>query len=232
MKHKILLSALLVIIILFNLNSCQKSLNENYNPPTDNIDSTDTTTNPHCDTTIIGADTCIRCNDTCVKCADICEVDTTKPFVLYMNLNGSDNNSGLTEDSPLATLNGVQAKLKMYNPIHQDIEIRIKFIDYQPYTKQAIDWTYTSSIHTISFMPSDFKYGDGIDDISGRPTFDGKGTQDYFFYVETHTPAKTNLRFYYIKIKNYTEGGLNFADIKKMINGMGITQSTVVISIR
>ncbi len=207
MKHKFLLFLSFIILILAYSISCQKGLNKNFNSSNNN---TDTTPNIHCDTTIIGTDTCIKCNDSCVRCADICETDTTKPFVLFMNLSGSDNNSGLTEDKPLATLHGVQEKLIIYKPIHQDVEVRIKFIKYKPYTNQGIEWTYTSPIHNISFMPSDYKYGQGINDISGRPAFDGQGANSYFFKVLTIKQTKTNLRFYYIEIRDYIFGGINF----------------------
>lgn len=142
--------------------------------------------------------------------ADSDQVEPSNVFTLYMAPGGWDEQSGLTANAPLRTIAGVHARLLEYKPvIDQDIEVRIQ-CGTAPYMGQSINWTHTSPEHTISFMPTDYQYGEGIDDILARPVFDGGGMTDWFFDLRVADGEPTNLRFYYLKIQHYIPGGIRF----------------------
>ncbi len=133
------------------------------------------------------------------------------PFTLFIKTDGRDSRSGLTLGNALKTLSGAHARLKEYKPtIDVDIEIRIQYISGQPYNEQTVNWTHTSQNHTITFMPSDYYYGAGINDIAGRPIFDGQGKEDWFFDLRSQNGEATNVQFYYLKIEGYIPGGIRF----------------------
>ena len=133
------------------------------------------------------------------------------PFTLFMSPNGSDGADGLTPATALRTLEVVQRKLIAYKPvIDQDVEVRIHHVGTTPYRSEHVEWTHTSPTYTISFMPSDYVVGADIDTIAGRPVFDGGGTQEWFFELHSSNGEPTNLRFYYLRIQNYTSGGIAF----------------------
>ncbi len=133
------------------------------------------------------------------------------PFVIYMAPNGSDSNDGLTSCSPLLSLSKVQERLIELKPVIDcDIEVRIKLINNVSFVGQTISWGHTSPNNTISFMPLDYNYGDGINDISGRPIFDGNGIVNSFFILDSRG-GKTNVRFYYIRIQEYIKQGILFS---------------------
>jgi hypothetical protein len=135
-------------------------------------------------------------------------------FTLYMSLDGPDNpddRDGLTPETALRTLNEVQARLIQYKPtIDQNIEVRIRYHSTLPYYQgpTTLEWTHTSPRYTISFMPSDYQYGMGISDIAGRPVFDGGGSREWFFYLNSTKGERTNLRFYFLRIQGYVPGAI------------------------
>jgi hypothetical protein len=88
--------------------------------------------------------------------------------------------------------------------------VRIHHVGTTPYRLEHVEWTHTSPTYTISFMPSDYVVGADIDTIAGRPVFDGGGTQEWFFELHSSNGEPTNLRFYYLRIQNYTSGGIAF----------------------
>lgn len=139
------------------------------------------------------------------------------PFVLYMSPVGSDSNTGLSASSPLKTLTKVHARLKQLKPvIDTDIEIRVKFIPNTPYQNQTVKWKHVSTQYHISFMPQDYQYGEGYSGIAGRPEFNGNGTDDWFFDLQSSS-GRSNVRFYYLKVSNYTYGGIRFYGSRKNV---------------
>jgi hypothetical protein len=132
------------------------------------------------------------------------------PFTLYVSPFGSDMyGDGRCRESPLATISGAQTKLQGYLPtINQHVEIRFLYVPNIPYLGQSVVWTHTSPSYTISFMPSDYHYGMGITDIAGRPVFDGGGSTDWFFQLNSTKGQPTNLRFYYLRIQGYVPGAI------------------------
>jgi hypothetical protein len=125
--------------------------------------------------------------------------------------SGADWRDGLTPSSALRTLQGVHVKLLEHKPvIDQDVEVRIKFVADQPYRRQSVRWTHTSPTHTISFMPSDYSYGEDVTGIAGRPVFDGDGVQEWFFDLRVARGEPTNIRFYYLRIEEYSSGAIAF----------------------
>jgi hypothetical protein len=128
-------------------------------------------------------------------------------FTLYMSPYGSDSASGLTMREAVPTLNEVQKRLEKHKP-DMDVEVRILHVCDKPYMGQTVEWTHTSPTHTISFMPSDYQHGAGIYEISGRPVFDGDGSPDYLFWLESKSGEKTNIAFYYLQMQHYTKGGI------------------------
>lgn len=149
--------------------------------------------------------------------------DDGQPLQLFVAHAGDDAADGRTIDAPLATLEGAQNRLRSYLPaIDRDVEIRLSYDDGAPYEGHEVVWTHTSPDHTVSFMPTDYQVGMGLDDIQGRPLFDGKSICDSkapatdssggefckFLVVETETSAASRVRFYYLSIRNYTTTGI------------------------
>src|SRR5262249_38391327 len=52
-------------------------------------------------------------------------------------------------------------------------------------------------------------YGNGINDIAGRPFFDGQGSPGYFFTVAGAAGAPTHVRFYYLRVEGYVQGAIH-----------------------
>jgi hypothetical protein len=136
---------------------------------------------------------------------------STAPFRLYLSPSGADWRDGLTPATALRTLQGAHTKLLAYKPvIDQDVEVRIQYVPNQSYKWQSVRWTHTSPDHTISFMPSDYSYGENVSGIAGRPVFDADGLQEWFFELRAGKGEPTNIRFYYLRIQEYSSGAIAF----------------------
>ncbi|MBO0870035.1 MAG: right-handed parallel beta-helix repeat-containing protein, partial [Micromonosporaceae bacterium] len=141
-------------------------------------------------------------------------------FTVYMATvaaGGTDANSGLSAQQPVTTLARVQQILQQNKP-HSDVEVRIRQGRYA--SPPLGDWHTYIPGHTISFMPADYKYGDGIADIAGRPVFDnprasGGGYASGWWLVAKlpgdpadpmHNGGTSGLRFYYLAVQHYNGG--------------------------
>lgn len=133
----------------------------------------------------------------------------TAIYTVYVNPTGSDANNGLTPATAVKTLERVEAVLTAANP-QSDVEVRIS---QGTYVAPTTTWRFYVADHTISFMPIDYDYGDGIGGIAGRPVFRSNGSGGYWFSARLptgHPGGNTNLRFYYLQVERYASGGLQF----------------------
>jgi hypothetical protein len=117
------------------------------------------------------------------------------PLVVFMGPNGSDQNDGLTLNTPILTLNRAQDVLRdQLRNHHRSVEIRIGSGTYR---NQTVRWTFTMPAHTTTFMP--------LLDDKNRPVFDGSSTKDATWFRLGHADGqKTNLVFHYIRVENYS----------------------------
>jgi hypothetical protein len=125
---------------------------------------------------------------------------------------GKDSNTGLTSASPILTLAHAQQVLTGLNPTG-NVTVRIK---QGTYVAGAITWSFYVPGHTVSFMPANYNGGGrppGGDPVFADPT--SKGThvgQTWFTAVlppapsPLHNGGDTGLHFYYLDIKDYTQG--------------------------
>jgi hypothetical protein len=122
----------------------------------------------------------------------------------YVSPDGNDGNDATSEARAVATLSGVH---KLINPqtMTRPIEVRIKQGTY--YTNGTVEWRKYHPTYAISFMPSDYAYG-AWGSFAGRPVFDGEGAAAHWFgFLQRDKPGEaTNLRFYYLKVINYSNG--------------------------
>ena len=128
-------------------------------------------------------------------------------YRLYLSPHGSDDNSGRTPQDPLLTLAGAHDVLTSDRPT-TDVEVRIA---QGTYVAPPTMWQFYIPGHSISFMPADYDYGEGIADIAGRPVFHGNGSAGWWFSARLpagHPGGNTNLRFYYLQVESYARGGL------------------------
>jgi hypothetical protein len=147
-------------------------------------------------------------------------VRAAEVFVVYLSPTGSDSNDGLSPTRAVRTLEGAEAVLRAAAP-RADVEVRIA---QGTYVGTHTVWQYYVPGHTISFMPVDYRYGDGASDIAGRPVFRGDGTPGFWFSARLpsgHPGGDTNLRFYYLQVERYASGGLEFNG-GTTTNGAGI----------
>lgn len=129
---------------------------------------------------------------------------------------GSDANSGLSQSSPILTLNRAQAVLQQASPT-TDVTVDIL---QGSYTEGETDWSFYVPGHTISFMADGYVLGGGRP-AAGDPVFTNTtsgglhpgawwfkallpGSSDPF-----HDGGTTGLRFYYLRVRDYT-GGISF----------------------
>ncbi len=138
-------------------------------------------------------------------------------FTVYLSPTGSDANDGLTPGTGVTTLARVQSILQAAKP-QTDVEVRIAQGTYA--SPPMADWHTYIPGHTISFMPVDYQYGDGIDDIAGRPVFDNpespSGTYASGWWLVAKLPTDAadpmrdggtgGLRFYYLEVHHYNGG--------------------------
>jgi hypothetical protein len=128
-----------------------------------------------------------------------------------MSPDGSDEWDGRTPTTAVPTLAAIHERLEQFKPtIDRDVEVRIRYVPGRPYKRQSVVWTHTSPTHTISFMPSDYALGEDLSGIQGRPVFDGDGLVDWFFILKSSKGEPTNIRFYYLRIQEYSSGGISF----------------------
>jgi hypothetical protein len=143
----------------------------------------------------------------------------TPVFTVYMAPTGSDDNAGTSATSPVYSLHRVQDLLVAARP-QTDVEVRIAQGVYS--VRPFQDWHFYISGHTISFMPADYQYGDGINDIAGRPIFRNKVTDTGYlpgYWLQMRLPSDpadplysggtSGLRFYYLQVERYSAGGIS-----------------------
>jgi hypothetical protein len=142
----------------------------------------------------------------------------TGVYKIYMRRTGSDSNPG-TPASPKRTLAGVHSKIVADAP-DEDIEVHVD-PDGGEFTAQTVTWTYVLPDHTITFLPW------GWDQDSGhpparRPVFDGnttdpvEGAARLSTWFDLHLDRRTsgsysNVRFYYLHVKNYVRMAIRLA---------------------
>ncbi|ROT29406.1 hypothetical protein [Micromonospora sp. HM5-17] len=141
-------------------------------------------------------------------------------FTVYMAANGSDANDGLSPDRPVATLVRVQQVLVAARPT-VDVEVRIRQGTYQ--APPMHDWRFYVPGHTITFLPIDYEYGEGVDGIAGRPIFRNRrnadGSYPPGYWLQPRLPrdpadplyggGTSGLRFYYLQLEYYSAGGIS-----------------------
>ncbi|MDJ0761635.1 MAG: right-handed parallel beta-helix repeat-containing protein [Myxococcota bacterium] len=128
---------------------------------------------------------------------------------IYMSRWGSDTNYGTNEtNDAVRTLARVMFLINT-SEMDRHIEVRIK---RGTYTSDFINWKKYHNTYQIRFMPSDYKWG-GWGSFEGRPKFYGNGLNEYWFYLDGGNGGDSNLRFYYLEVRNYAKGGLGFAGL-------------------
>lgn len=142
-------------------------------------------------------------------------------FTIYMapaDSGGSDSNDGLTPATAVTTLRKVQLILLEHRP-DADVEVRIK---QGSYIASELHWRFYIPGHTISFMPIDYQYGDGLNDIAGLPVFQNALCGSSYcggYWIQMRLPTSTvdpmynggnsGLRFYYLRVQYYPAGGVS-----------------------
>lgn len=138
---------------------------------------------------------------------------------IYMNAAGSDTQTGDTPGTAVKTLARVQ-QLVAAGPLDQDVEVRVHA---GTYIAQGIVWTTYRPGHTISFMPDDYEYGEGLDGIAALPVFqNARASQSNryitgpWFFACPGGPGQpledggvSGLRFYYLKVTYYANAGIS-----------------------
>ncbi|MFY0539265.1 right-handed parallel beta-helix repeat-containing protein [Nannocystis pusilla] len=127
------------------------------------------------------------------------------PFTVYLDPAGDDAHGGSSPDDAVLTLARAHELLVAAAP-DRDVEVRIA---QGTYVGQSVTWTYYHPDHRVAFMPVDYADGDGIDDIAGRPVFDGDGA-GALLTLDVASGEETHLEFYYLEIQHYLHYGLYF----------------------
>ncbi|HEY8472997.1 MAG TPA: hypothetical protein VIL37_10240 [Natronosporangium sp.] len=143
----------------------------------------------------------------------------TGPFRVYMSPSGADNNSGLSPEEPVQSLARAQEVLQAAAPT-TDVEVRI---EQGVYIAPPTTWTFLVPGHTVTFLPIDYAYGAGADDIAGRPVFRGDGSSGFWLSAELpegHPGGDAGLRFYYLQVDQYDLGGLKLDGGVVEVDGM------------
>jgi hypothetical protein len=138
-------------------------------------------------------------------------------LTIYMapaNKGGSDSHTGLSHSSPVLTLARVQQVLGQRKPAG-DVVVQI---EQGNYIAGQTRWTFYVPGHTISFMPINYVLGHGrppggdpafIDTTQGSSHTAGWWFQAQLPSAKTsplHNGGNTGLRFYYLRIEDYTNG--------------------------
>lgn len=142
-------------------------------------------------------------------------------FTVYMDAAGSDAADGLTPATGVKTLNRVQQVLAAAAP-QTDVEVRIK---QGTYVAPTSTWQYYVPNHTVTFLPIDYVYGGGATSIAGRPVFRSDGSAGYWLkasWPSGSVGGDTNLRFYYLQVELYSQGGLAISGATTK-NSLGVT---------
>lgn len=138
---------------------------------------------------------------------------------IYMNAAGSDANTGATPASAVRSLIRVQ-ELVLAGPLDQDVEVRIHA---GTYIAAGLVWTTYRPGRTISFMPDDYEYGEGLSGIAARPVFhnaraSGSGRYiDGAWFMGCPGPngrplaggGTAGLRFYYLQVSYYASSAIS-----------------------
>ncbi|SFF35727.1 Right handed beta helix region [Nannocystis exedens] len=127
------------------------------------------------------------------------------PFTVYLDPAGDDAHGGLSPDDAVLTLARAQEIVVAAAP-DRDVEVRIA---QGTYVGQSVTWTHYHPDHRSAFMPADYEDGEGIDDIAGRPVFDGEGA-GALLTLDVAPGEETHLEFYYLEIQHYLHYGLYF----------------------
>lgn len=128
-----------------------------------------------------------------------------EPFTVYLDPAGDDAHGGLSLDDAVLTLARAQ-EIIIAAAADRDVEVRIA---QGTYFGQNVTWTHYHPDHRIAFMPIDYEDGDGIDDIAGRPVFDGDGA-GVLLTLDVAAGEETHLEFYYLEIQHYLHYGVYF----------------------
>nr|WP_198151287.1 right-handed parallel beta-helix repeat-containing protein [Kibdelosporangium sp. MJ126-NF4]CEL14159.1 hypothetical protein [Kibdelosporangium sp. MJ126-NF4] len=150
---------------------------------------------------------------TCLTTGTASAVDV---FTVHMSASGSDSADGLTPATAVKTLVRVQQVLRDAQP-DTDVEVRIKQGTYV--SPPMHDWRFYVPGHTVSFMPSDYEYGEGESGIAGRPVFRNTGDKPAGFWLQPRLPkdktdplydgGNSGLRFYYLQVEQYSAGAVS-----------------------
>ncbi len=156
----------------------------------------------------------VNCDTSSNQDQNCCSSDA---ICYYIAPEGSDDNiedvtTGRSYQTALKTLEGAQMAILRdweLGIILENIEVRIKGGTY--FQKEQIAWTTHWPDRVIRFMPADYKFG-SWGSFSDSPVFDGKGSNNAWFWLNTRQSAgaNTNLQFYYLEVKNYVRGALVF----------------------
>src|SRR5688572_25882849 len=145
-------------------------------------------------------------------------------LTVWMSTAGSDSNDG-TQASPVATLARVQDIVRTAAP-DANVEIRI---DQGTYVAGQTTWDYYNG-HYITFMPDDYEIGEGVSGIAGRPVFSSDGGTGYWLVAKIPTAYQggdltAKLRFYYLQVEDYGQGGLMFYGRTSVVDGFRVPGS-------
>ncbi|MEO3924469.1 right-handed parallel beta-helix repeat-containing protein [Micromonosporaceae bacterium B7E4] len=138
---------------------------------------------------------------------------------IYLNAAGDDARDGATPATAVRSLARVQ-QLVAAGPLDMDVEVRIHA---GTYVAQGIVWQTYRPGHTISFMPDDYEYGEGIGGIAARPVFQNRrasGSGRYiggpWFYACPGNSGQplaeggtSGLRFYYLQVEYYAASAIS-----------------------
>jgi hypothetical protein len=127
-------------------------------------------------------------------------------FSVYLHPAGSDQNSGLTQNQAVQSLQRAEAVLQNQKPT-TDVEVRIAPGTYYP--TKAISWKFSVPGKKITFAPTGYQLGSS--GWSNRPVFDGSKVADpsaSFNYWLGFSPSSSasGVFFYYLEARNWVNG--------------------------
>ena len=124
---------------------------------------------------------------------------------VYVDPRGSDGNDGTAPDRAVRTLMAAQRIIATARP-NTDVEVRVQ---HGIYVAAPVQWKTYVPGHTITFLPIDYRFGDGGAGISTRPIFRGDG-RNGFWLRAIQQPATARLRFYALQVEGYSAGAIAF----------------------
>ncbi|MBC6458773.1 right-handed parallel beta-helix repeat-containing protein [Actinomadura sp. HBU206391] len=145
----------------------------------------------------------------------------TGAFRVFMDPSGTDGNDGRTPSSPVQSLAQVQRVIAAARPT-SDVEVRIA---KGTYVAPPLVWDTYVAGRSITFLPADYDYGEGVGGIRGRPIFRGTGSAGFWFRAvlpPQNAGGDARLRFYYLQVERYSSGGIMLDGGTKR-NGAGVT---------